>query len=201
MLPYIFIPHLSMKPIDNKLRYLYFVKDINAFKELYYRFYPILYNYGIKLIGDKETVEDCIHDLFIKLIQNHESLPSAEHLKYYLIKSFRNTIYDQLRKRKTTDDISKHENKFTATDLFSSLFENEYITDANTEYLKRVIKLLPSRQQEILYLYFTNGLKHKEIADILNINHQSSKNLLSRSLSKLRSLFKNRKKSEYQNEI
>ena len=48
--------------------------------------------------------------------------------------------------------------------------------------------MLPSRQQEILYLYFVVELDHSEIASLLNINYQSSKNLLYRALLKLKSI-------------
>jgi RNA polymerase sigma-70 factor (ECF subfamily) len=181
-----------MNLIDSKLWDLCIKGDIDAFQELYDRFYPVMYNYGIKLTQNKETVKDCIHDLFIKIIKNHRKLSPTDHLKSYLIKSFRNLLYDLLEKQKTTDDISDYENEFTVDDLFSSLFGEEYTSDADTEYLKKAMKTLPSHQQEILYLHFVNGLKHEEIAAVLGINYQSSKNLLFRSLSKLRRLFENR---------
>ena len=43
--------------------------------------------------------------------------------------------------------------------------------------------------QLILYLFYIKGISHKEIADILNINYQSSKNRLSQSLVQLRKIF------------
>lgn len=52
--------------------------DKEAFRELYCRFYALLRNYGIKLLPDKNLVEDCVQDIFINLIQNHTSLsPTA----------------------------------------------------------------------------------------------------------------------------
>ena len=47
---------------------------------------------------------------------------------------------------------------------------------------------LSPHQQEIIYLYYVNELKHEDIAEILGINYQSSKNLLFRSLSKLKKI-------------
>ena len=48
---------------------------------------------------------------------------------------------------------------------------------------------LSPHQQEIIYLYYVNELKHEDIAEILGINYQSSKNLLFRSLSKLKKIY------------
>ena len=38
--------------------------DKEAFRELYCRFYALLRNYGIKLLPDKNLVEDCVQDIF-----------------------------------------------------------------------------------------------------------------------------------------
>ena len=43
--------------------------DRQAFKEMYCRFYSLLYHYGLKLVSDEELVKDCIQDIFIKIIQ------------------------------------------------------------------------------------------------------------------------------------
>ncbi len=180
-----------MKISDTKLWKYCIIGDIDSFEELYYRYYPVLFNYGMKLIRDKETVKDCIHDLFVKMICNYNSLSPTEHLKGYLLRSFRNKLFDLLEKQRIIEDISDHENEFVADDLFISLFGEEYISDDDTEKLKQILKTLSSRQQEILYLYYLNGLNHEEIAIVLGINYQSSKNLLFRTLTKIRSLYKN----------
>lgn len=52
---------------------------------------------------------------------------------------------------------------------------------------------LSPHQQEIIYLYYVNELKHEDIAEILEINYQSSKNLLFRSLSKLKKVYLEKK--------
>ena len=46
--------------------------DKEAFRELYCRFYALLRNYGIKLLPDKNLVEDCVQDIFIKLIHLYQ---------------------------------------------------------------------------------------------------------------------------------
>ena len=53
----------------------------------------------------------------------------------------------------------------------------------------RAISRLSGRQREILYLYYVKELSHQEISAILGMNPQSSKNLLSRTLARLREFF------------
>jgi len=76
----------------------------------------------------------------------------------------------------------------------------------NDEELLLLKKLLYSfdqlseNQKQVVYFRYVQDLSHKEIAEILDMNEQSSMNLLSRAMIKLRKLiqsdFKDRKISE-----
>ena len=74
---------IYMKISDEGLWELCLKGDMRAFRELYCRFYALLRNYGIKLLPDKSLVEDCVQDIFIKLIQNHETLSPTVNVKGY----------------------------------------------------------------------------------------------------------------------
>lgn len=178
-----------MQISDEKLWELCLTGDKEAFQEVYCRFYSLLYNYGSKLISDKDLVKDCIQDIFIKMIQNSQSLSATPNVKGYLIKALRNKLYDALEKEKVTDDISLYEETFVADELLSLLSFDDTESDYRTKHLMEVFSKLSPHQQEIIYLYYVNELKHDEIAEIMGINYQSSKNLLYRSLSCLRKLY------------
>lgn len=160
-----------------------------AFKEIYCRFYSLLYNYGSKLVSDQDLVKDCIQDIFIKLIQNYQSLSTTPNVRGYLLKALRNKLYDTLEKERATDDISLYEETFITDELLPLLSFDDSEADHRAKHLMEVFSELSPHQQEIIYLYYVNELKHEEIAVIMEINYQSSKNLLFRSLSKLRKLY------------
>ena len=110
-------------------------------------------------------------------------------MKGYLIKALRNKLYDALEKEKPTDDITLYEEVFITDELFPLLSFDDSEVDDRARRLMQVFSLLSSHQQEIIYLYYVNELKHEEIAEIMGINYQSSKNLLFRSLSSLKKLY------------
>lgn len=178
-----------MQMSDEKLWESCLTGDKEAFKEIYCRFYSQLYNYGSKLVSDKDLVKDCIQDIFIKMIQNYQSLSATPNVKGYLIKALRNKLYDTLEKEKTTDDISLYEETFVADELLPMLSFEDSESDNRSKQLMEVFSQLSPHQQEIIYLYYVNELKHEEISQIMGINYQSSKNLLYRSLSSLRKLY------------
>ena len=74
-------------------------------------------------------------------------------------------------------------------ELIPLLSFDESEADNQAKHLMQAFSQLSSHQQEIIYLYYVNELKHDEIAEIMGINYQSSKNLLFRSLSSLRKLY------------
>jgi RNA polymerase sigma-70 factor (ECF subfamily) len=110
-------------------------------------------------------------------------------VKGYLIKALRNKLYDTLEKEKATDDISLYEEVFVTDELMPLLSFDESEADNQAKLLMQAFSQLSSHQQEVIYLYYVNELKHDEIAEIMGINYQSSKNLLFRSLSSLRKLY------------
>ena len=79
---------IYMKISDEGLWELCLKGDMRAFRELYCRFYALLRNYGIKLLPDKSLVEDCVQDIFIKLIQNHETLHKRGEIKRFELKIY-----------------------------------------------------------------------------------------------------------------
>lgn len=179
-----------IRETDEIIWYFCLNGDRKAFAELYKRYYSLLYNYGCKFSTDEGLVKDCIQNLFVKLIQDNTSLPKVYSVKAYLLISFRHRLYDSLKER-------SNQNKMFLPCIDEVLsFEKELIPYAPEEeqsddfmIMHQAFRELSSRQQEILYLYYMLGATHADIVEILNINYQSSKNLLFRSLLKLKEHF------------
>lgn len=87
---------------------------------------------------------------------------------------------------------ARHDIQTGYTDSVFSVKAEQIIDEEDYSPRNRLIchalKTLSSKQQEILYLYYIRDLSHEEIAELLNINYQSSKNLLFRSITKLREM-------------
>ncbi|MCD7936510.1 MAG: sigma-70 family RNA polymerase sigma factor [Tannerellaceae bacterium] len=163
--------------------------DLNAFQELYDFFYPLLFNYGKRYVNDPEIVKDCIQDLFIKLIQNHQTLSPTGNLKGYMLKAFRFKLYDYLEKQNPHEPIENYKNAFHTEDLFLELFRHEAEPGTSLYFLAKAFRQLPETQQEIIYLYYIQELTHKEIAELTNIHYQSSKTHLYRAIHHLKNIY------------
>lgn len=160
--------------------------NIMPLEILYRRHYDLLLNYGLRYSTDEELVKDCIQDLFVKL---HKStrLSSTGYVRSYLLKSLKNILFDKLSSVKITESLHELSFDLVTDDIFlEQLFKNNDEDLQLSKQLMGAYRNLPDNQRTAIYLRYIKGLSYKEIAEVLNINTQSSMNLVSRALAKLR---------------
>ena len=143
------------------------------------------------MTGDKMLTCDIIQNLFMKLFQDSHKLLAINNVRAYLFSAFRNRLLNALQAAPFTEDISQHEYSFYVDEssILTLLFPHEDQKYQQQQKLLKALSLLKPNQREILYLFYIKDLSHQEIATILSINYQSSKNLLSRSLVKLKEIY------------
>jgi RNA polymerase sigma factor (sigma-70 family) len=163
--------------------------DTTAFSTLYDMHINILLNYGSKLTSDRELLKDCIHDVFVKLFTKRDELNMINNLKSYLFISLKNRIYDEFRKRVYISDTEIEE---AAPGLEVDDTEKSYLLrekeQMETLMVERLLVQLSPRQREVLTLYYWDEKNYEDICKIMNMNYQSVRNLMHRSITKLRSL-------------
>jgi RNA polymerase sigma factor (sigma-70 family) len=164
--------------------------DEEAFSSLFERYYSTLVNYGKTLMSSEDIVKDCVQDVFVDIWKYSEKLNAAIVVKAYLFSCVRNRIA-RFRER---DHIFSHVKDVDSFDfMFDFSVEERLIADetmaSKVEYLNKCIKNLPDRQKEALYLRYHQGLTVEQVAEVLDMNYQSTKNLLHRAISRLRSDF------------
>lgn len=140
----------------------------------------------MKFVADESLVKDCIQDLFVKLHNNRASISSTTNPKFYLLFSLKNMILDTIAKNKRLTYVSPEDLPFIATYHYSNDQDETEYEEEIKEKFKQVMNLLNPRQKEAIYLRFQLGLSYEEISQLLQINYQSARNLIHRSISKIR---------------
>lgn len=159
-------------------------EDLLAF--MYRMYADNLYAYGLSLHSDIGIIEDAIHDVFIDVYTNKQRLVDISNLKQYLKTAFRHRLLFLLQGNKRYVEILNE-----APDLFAEKnsqeiwIENEEESDKQ-RLVNRLLSGLTRNQREAMHLRFFEGLSYDEIAEIMQINYQSVKTLIYRSVSKIR---------------
>ncbi len=160
----------------------------NAFEKLYREHMSGLYDYGKRFSVETAIVEDCIQDMFIDLWNKREKLNDVENVKSYLFVTFKRRLIRMLTKNKVFDSIDEN-NYFDIELSVESIMEKMEMDREKITKLKNAFEKLSKNQQHILYLKFYQGFSNKEISEILQINYQSTRNALTRALTKLKTHF------------
>ncbi len=117
--------------------------------------------------------EDITQEVFIRLINNQEKIQNSEHLKAWLIR--------------VTSNLCNDYNKSFWNKNTGALQENEIIfEEENINVFEKVKELTPPVYRDIVYLYFYQGYKIKEIAEILNMSKNTVSSALTRAKKKLK---------------
>lgn len=162
--------------------------DKHAFSFFYEFFINDLYAYGIALGGEKEIVKDTIHDIFLKIYLDKKTFDSVEHLKYFLLKSLKNMLYNVYSSKRvaSTTCITEEQLNFSiTTTVLDRMIDEEDRTFIQWQ-IDRLLRLLTARQKEAIYLRFIQELSYDEIADIMNMSSHAVRKLISRSLKRLK---------------
>ena len=164
--------------------------DEEAFSSLFERYYSTLVNYGKTLMTGEDLVKDCVQDVFVDIWTYRYKLNEAIVVKAYLLSSVRKRI---ARLHHREHIFSNIKNIDSLEFLFDFSIEDRLIADETTakkvEQLNKSINQLSDRQKEAIYLRYHQGLSVEQVAEVLNLNYQSTKNLLHRAILQLRKDF------------
>ncbi|MFL9485677.1 RNA polymerase sigma factor [Chitinophagaceae bacterium LWZ2-11] len=161
--------------------------DVNAYRQLYEKFAPQLYNYGTKFTKDITIVEDAIQDLFYTLWTSRERISQPPSVRNYLFKSLRTGIYKKLNKSNLFVNEEDASDFHFELAIDETLAQREHLLQIKKQ-VEQALSSLTSRQREIIYYRFYQNLGFDEIADIMNMQVRATYKLTARALETLRSV-------------
>jgi RNA polymerase sigma factor (sigma-70 family) len=159
--------------------------DFNALGILFEIYYHELFYYGIKIVNLPELVKDIIQDLFANVWERRNKMTTIDNFKAYLIISLRHELIRRLsliRKESNSEEMSTFQFSFSPEEFL--ILDEE--TKNHSRLLSESMSRLTERQREVILLRFFHNLDFEQIGRALDMNVQSVRNLLFRSLEKIR---------------
>ena len=121
----------------------------------------MLFRFAYMRVGSRADAEDIVQDIFLKLFRSSENLSSVRNIKHYLIRSISNACRDFHRRKQDNLPLEKADKEIVSDDDLR--MHEEYLR------ITELAGTLPQEQKEILYMKCIDGLKFREIADILEL--------------------------------
>jgi RNA polymerase sigma factor (sigma-70 family) len=163
--------------------------DHPALKEIYDANVRQLINYAKKITTDIELIEDTIHDIFVQIWQRKENLGDTDSIIKYLCVTLRRELIRRLEKNSKTTGFDRAENsEINFTVSAEDLIIQSETSSANKARLLKAFESLSHRQREAIYLKYYEELSYEQICEIMDINYQSVRNLISKGINDLRKI-------------
>jgi RNA polymerase sigma factor (sigma-70 family) len=156
--------------------------DRKAQQLLYDKYSRFLLGICLRYSTDKAEAEDILQDSFLKIFLNIKDYTGTGSFIGWLRKVAVNTAITHYHKNlKFRYHVEIEE--YVSVETGVSSFEEDFFT---SEELYRVLNELPTGYRMVFNLYAIEGYKHKEIAEMLGIDTNTSKSQYSRAKAVLR---------------
>ena len=159
-----------------------------ALISIFDRFAKALYNYGVKIHADRESVEDTVQELFIELWKNRKNLSDTDSIKFYLFKALRFKLQRVKRSKINRDLVSLSQVDEGVSPSHEFFVIAEQTSFEQRQRLMKMLDSLTPRQREAIFLRYFEELSYDRIAAIMEMNKQSVYNLIHAGICQLRAL-------------
>lgn len=159
--------------------------DQKAYSELFKRFAPSLIRFSVNWVKDEQVAEELVSDVFVRIWERRNTLDQVQNLRMYLFVSIRNFSINYLKSKRPlvatdfsqdTEDIegAKHDTPYHI--LYSRQLD---------AHMYEALGHLPPRCRTIFTLAKEDGLKVKEIAELMHVSPKTVENQITIAFKRL----------------
>ncbi len=157
------------EPIKRLLAAIAFANDQAAYKELFLLLHGRLKQFAYSILKSHEEAEELVSDLFIRVWEKRDQLTTIESPLLYFYATAKNLAYNRINKQKRQQQPPPEE---WLVQLNSIYFDPEQLmmTEEMMRQIRQAINNLPPRCRVIFKLVKEDGLRYKEVAELLQLS-------------------------------
>jgi RNA polymerase sigma-70 factor (ECF subfamily) len=137
-------------------------KDVGAFEELYRQHGTRLKSIACHVVGNRPDAEDAVQEAFLKAYRSIGAFRGDSSVGTWLCRIVVNTCHDLQRKRRKEAPLLSEPERGVASSSIRVMLED-------------ALKRINPKHRMVFLLFEAEGLKHSEIAVILDIPEGTSK--------------------------
>lgn len=166
---------------NTKLIQSFLSGNLKSQKLFFERFAPTMFAICLKYMGNEDDAQDTLQDGFIKVFLKLPDFKNEGSLEGWVRRIFVNTCLDNIRKKQKTKsniEISEVTNSVGFLDV--------ELQNLELQELMSLIQSMPKGYKRVFSMFAIEGYSHKQIAEELGINENTSKSQFLRARSFLR---------------
>jgi RNA polymerase sigma-70 factor (family 1) len=144
-------------------------KDQAAYKELFLLLHGRLKQFAYSILKSSEEAEELVSDVFIRIWQKNDQLITIQSPIFYFYATVKNLALNRLNKQKRQVSLSAED---WFVQMNSMYFDPEQLmmTEEMVRQIRQAVNNLPPRCRIIFKLVKEDGLKYREVAELLQLS-------------------------------
>jgi RNA polymerase sigma-70 factor (ECF subfamily) len=153
---------------------------------LFERHQIMLYNFFLRLTGNRGVSEDLVQDVFFRILKYRKTYQGQSKFTVWMYQIARNVHVDYLRKQKPEVPL---EEQFEEAASPEALPAEKMDAEIDSAVLREALARLSLKKREILLLSRFQEMKYKDIAKLLGCNIGSVKSTVHRAIKDLSKIY------------
>jgi RNA polymerase sigma factor (sigma-70 family) len=151
---------------------------------LFERHHVRLFNYFLRLCGERGAAEDMVQELFLRLLKYRHTWETRARFTTWMFAVARNVHIDQLRRQRPETSLEE-----TPEPAVTSVAGEELEREQSSLLLEQALRQLPLPKREVLLLSRFQEMKYGEIARLTGRSPEAVKVLAHRAIHDLRRIY------------
>jgi len=168
---------MSTLELDEKLILRMAEGDNDAFRDLYEQTSGAVYGFALSILRNRQDAENIMHDAYIRMHRSAAVYKPKGKPMAWILTIVRNLCYTRLKTGEICEDLSQYEN-------IAQQDESDRTVDRMI--LQKALDILDFEERQIVVLHALTGMKHREIAELLDLPVGTVLSKYKRSLAKMR---------------
>jgi RNA polymerase sigma factor (sigma-70 family) len=149
---------------------------------IFERHYIMLYNFFLRLTGNRNASEDLVQDVFFRILKYRETYQGKSKFTVWMYQIARNAHVDYLRKQRPEVPLEEQFHETASPDAEPAA---KMLAEVDIDLLRKALDRLPLRKKEILLLSRFQDMKYKDIAQLLDCSISTIKTSVHRAVKDL----------------
>jgi RNA polymerase sigma-70 factor (ECF subfamily) len=175
-----------MAPTDNELMEQVRDGKVEKLAILFERHQIMLYNFFLRLTGNRAASEDLVQEVFIRILKYRAGYQGESRFVVWMFQIARNAHIDFLRKRKEELPL---DDQFAEAPSLERRPEDRFEADQEARLVRQALDKLPPKKRELLVLFRFQDLRLREIAELLDVQVGTVKVQVHRALKDLSRIY------------
>jgi len=155
------------------------IDDRHALASLYEEVRVSVYSFALSIVKNRVDAEDILHEVIIKVYENVNGYSANGKPMAWILTITKNLSLMRIRSYKKIAEADDY--------TWDNLTKEETLSKEEKMVLKASLEILKEEERQIITLYAVSGLKHREIAHILELPLATVLSKYHRALKKMKS--------------